>query len=214
MIVEHPAGGEASPSPRAGLWRRIGPSIVISTIVPLAVYTALRPHVGSDATALLVAAAVPAVFTLAKLVWLRRFDPIGVVAVCGFAVAALVLVVTGGNPIALKLHEALLTGPLGLVLLASAAIGKPLHRVVLRMAARRNPALERAARLSSTVVTVLLGATMTLHALVLLMLAVSLPTQTYLEVSRPAGLAVLAVGVGSLVWYRNNRQRDVRSSGR
>lgn len=222
MIVEHPAGGNASPSPRAGLWRKIGPSIVISivisAVVPLAVYTALRPHVGNDATALLVAAAVPTVFTLAKLLWFRRFDPIGVVAVCGFAIAALVLVVTGGNPIALKLHEAMVTGPLGLVLLASAAIGKPLHLVALRLAARRNPTLERMARApgshrSSTVVTVLLGATMTLHALLLLALALYLPTQTYLEVSRPAGLAVLAAGVGSLFWH-SNRQRGRQRSAR
>jgi hypothetical protein len=201
---------------RAGLWRKIGPSVVVSAVVPLVLYSMVRPHVGSDATALLIAAAVPVVFTLAKLAWLRRVDPIGVLAVCGFGIAVLVLVATGGNPIVLKLHEAVVTGPLGVVCLASAAIGKPLHRTVLRLFARRNPALERATReqgslRTSTVITVLLGATMVLHALVLLGLALSLPTQTYLAVSRPVGLAVLAVGLGSLFRYRAHRQRELEA---
>jgi hypothetical protein len=204
----------ASVDPRAGLWRRIAPSILISAVVPVVVYTVLRPHVGSDATALLVAAAVPAVFTLAKLAWRRRWDPIGVIAVCGFAIALTVLVATGGNTLVLKLHEAVVTGPLGLVLLGSAAIGKPLHLVALRLFARRNPALARlsqapGSRRSSTVITVLLGSMMVLHAVVLLVLALSLPTQTYLETSRPAGLVVLALGIGSLFWYRNHRQREL-----
>lgn len=195
-------------------WRKFGPSVLINAVVPLVLYTVLRPHVGSDATALLVAVAVPAVFTLAKLAWLRRVDPIGVIAVCSFGIAVLTLAATGGNPIVLKLHEAVVTGPLGLVCLASAAIGKPLHQVVMRIAARRNPGLERVlsapdSRRSSTVVTVLIGTVLVLHALVLLGLALSLPTQTYLEVSRPAGLAVLAIGFGSLVWYRNHRQRKL-----
>jgi hypothetical protein len=199
------------------LWRKIGPSVVISAVVPLVLYTLLRPHVDSDATALLVAAAVPTVFTLAKLAWRRRVDPIGVLAVCGFAIAVLVLVATGGNPLALKLHEAVVTGPLGLVCLASAAVGKPLHRMALRLAARRNPALAKAlhapdSQRSSTVITVLVGATMVLHALVLLALALSLPTQTYLEVSRLAGLAVLAVGAGSLVWYLKGRTAGLARS--
>lgn len=207
-----------STDPRAGLWRKIGLSVVISAVVPLVVYTVLRPHVGGDATALLVAAAVPAVFTLAKLAWRRRLDPIGVIAVGGFGIAVFVLVATGGDPIVLKLHEAVVTGPLGLVCLASVAIGKPLHQVVLRLVSRRKPELDRllrapGARRTSMVVTALLGATMVVHALVLLALALSLPTRTYLEVSRPIGLAVLAVGLGSLFWYRNHRIRVRSGSG-
>jgi hypothetical protein len=198
-----------STDPRAGLLRRIGPSLVVSAVVPLVVYTFLRPHVGGDATALLVAAAVPTAFTLGKLAWRRRLDPIGLIAVCGFAVAVLVLVATGGNTVVLKLHEAVVTGPLGLACLASVAIGKPLHQVVLRLVVRRDPALERlrhapGSRRASNVITVVLGATLVLHALVLLVLALSLPTQMYLEVSRPVGLAVLAVGIGSLFWVRNH----------
>jgi hypothetical protein len=200
-----------STDPRAGLWRRIAPSVVISAVVPLFVYTFLRPHVSGDATALLAAAAVPTAFTLGKLAWRRRLDPIGLIAVCGFAIAMLVLVATGGNTVVLKLHEAVVTGPLGLVCLASVAIGKPLHQVVLRLAARRNPALEKlrhapGSRRVSNMVTVLLGVTLVLHALVLLVLALSLPTQTYLEMSRPVGLAVLAIGLGSLFWFRRWRR--------
>jgi hypothetical protein len=163
---------------------------------------------------LLFGALVPLAFTLAKLAWLRRLDPIGVLAVCGFGIVLAVLLATGGNPLVLKLHEAVVTGPLGVVCLLSAAVGRPLHHVLLRLLARRNPALERmvrapGARRSSTVVTVLLGTAMVVHALVLLALALALPTTTYLAVSRPAGIAVLAVSVGSLYWYRNRRQREL-----
>ncbi|TDV54251.1 VC0807 family protein [Actinophytocola oryzae] len=208
-----------STGPRAGLWRKVGPSVVISAVVPLVVYTWLRPHTGSDATALLVAAAVPTAFTLGKLAVRRRLDPIGLVAVCCFAVAALVFFATGGNTVVLKLHEAVVTGPLGLVCLASVAIGKPLHQVVLRLVARRSPGMDRpldtpGSRRASNTITGIVGATLVLHALVLLALAVSLPTQTYLEVSRPIGLAVIAVGVGSLFWYRNHGQGALATTRR
>lgn len=196
-------------------WRKILPSILVSAVAPLVLYTVVRPYVGGDASALLVGAAVPTVFTLGKLAWKRRLDPIGLIGICGFGIAVLVLLLSGGNPIVLKLHEAVVTGPLGLVCLASAAIGKPAHQVAMRLVARRNPAVKRlldapGARRSSMVITVLLGATMALHALVLLLLALSLPTATYLAVSRPAGLAVLAAGLGSLLWHRNRRRAPAR----
>jgi hypothetical protein len=53
-------------------------------------------------------------------------------------------------------------------------------------------------------VTTLLGTTLVLHALVLLVLALSLPTGAYLAVSRPAGLATIAVGLAVLLWYRRH----------
>ncbi|HEX6446668.1 MAG TPA: VC0807 family protein [Streptosporangiales bacterium] len=199
--------------------RRLAPSIVVSGLVPLVVYAVVRPHVHDDAVALLAGATVPAAFTIGKLAWRRRLDPVGVLGVLGFGIAVLVLVASGGSPLVLKLQDAVVTGPLGVVCLASVVVGKPLHRVVFGLLARRNPAFERmlrapGSRRSSTVITALLGATMVAHALVLLVLALSLPTASFLAASRPAGLAVLAAGVAVLVWYRNRRRRALADAER
>jgi hypothetical protein len=197
--------------------RRLAPSILVSGVVPLVVYAVVRPHVGDDATALLAGATVPAAYTLAKLAWRRRLDPIGVLGVLAFGIGVLVLVASGGSPLVLKLQDAVVTGPLGVVCLASVAIGRPLHLTVFRLLARRNPSFERVvhapgSRRSSTVITALLGSMMVAHALVLLVLALSLPTASFLAVSRPVGLAVLGVGVVALVRYRNQRRRALAST--
>lgn len=209
----------ASPFGGRDALRRLAPSIVVSGVVPLVVYAVVRPHVHDDAVALLAGAIVPAAFTIGKLVRHRRLDPVGVIGVLGFGIAVLVLVASGGSPLVLKLQDAVVTGPLGLACLASVAVGKPLHRVVFGLLARRSPAFERmlqapGSRRSSTVITAVLGITMVVHALVLLVLALSLPTASFLAASRPAGLAVLGVGVAVLVWYRNRRRRVLAEAGR
>lgn len=192
--------------------RRLLPSLLLNAGLPLVGYTLIRSHVDSDVTALAIAMAVPVVGTLGGFAVRRRLDPVGAVAVVAFGIALIVLALSGGNPLVLKLQEAVVTGPLGVVLLVSVAIGRPAHLLIFRVLARRDPA--RAAGLddrrrhhTATVVTTLLGTTLVLHALVLLLLALSLPTGTYLAASRPAGLAIVAVGVAALLWYRRRLER-------
>ncbi len=132
-------------------------------------------------------------------------------ALLGFGVAVAISALSGGNRIVLELQDSLVTGPLGLVLLGSAAVGRPLHLVLLRILAARDPRMRRAAsevsdparRRTSTIFTVLLGSTLAAHAGVLLVLALSVSTGTFLALSRPVGLGVLAVGVGAMWWYRS-----------
>lgn len=191
---------------RARLWRAVA-GAVLNGLVPLAAYTLIRPHAGSDATALAIAAAIPVACTAGEFAWRRRIDPIGVFAVLGYGVALIALLLSGGNPLVLKLHEAVLTGPLGLICLASVAVGRPLHLVVLRALARRDPkwtsAVERLGHgRTSAVLTAIIGTTLSIHALVALVLALLLPTGTYLAVSRPIGWCVIAAGAGVLLWYR------------
>ena len=187
-------------------------SLLLNAGLPLAGYALIRSHVDSEVTALAIAMAVPVAVTLGGFAVRRRLDPVGAVAVLAFGIALIVFALSGGNPLVLKLQEAVVTGPLGVVFLVSVAIGRPVHLLIFRVLARRDPA--RAAGLddrrrhhTATVVTTLLGTTLVLHALVLLVLALSLPTGTYLAVSRPVGLAVVAVGVGVLLWYRRRLER-------
>ncbi|MGP4097850.1 VC0807 family protein [Nonomuraea sp. KM90] len=193
---------------RAGarVWRMVA-SGVLNGLVPLAAYALVRPYAGSDATALAIAAGIPVACTAAVFAARRRIDPIGVVALLGYGVALLALLLSGGNPLVLKLHEAVLTGPLGVAGLVSVVVGRPLYLVVLRRVARRNPAAAAMLRRPdirrvAAVLTTILGGTLAIHALVMLVLAVRLPTGTYLAVARPIGWALLAGGVGILLWYR------------
>ncbi|GAA2755830.1 hypothetical protein GCM10009872_11900 [Actinopolymorpha rutila] len=187
--------------------RRLLPRIAVNAGLPLVVFAVVRPHVGSDVLALAVAGGVPLLGTLVTFVLRRRLDVVGAVALAGFGLALAISALSGGNRIVLELQDSLVTGPLGLLLLGSAAVGRPLHLVLLRILAARDPRMrgalsDPARRRTSAIFTVLLGSTLTAHAGVLLVLALSVPTGTFLALSRPVGLAVLAVGVGAMWWYR------------
>jgi hypothetical protein len=196
---------------RTSRWRLV-PSLLLNAALPLVAYALVRSHVDSDVTALAIAMAVPVAVTLGGFAVRRRLDPVGAVAVVAFGITLLVVALSGGNPLVLKLQEAVVTGPLGVIFLGSVAIGRPVHLLVFRVLARRDPA--RAARLggagrhrTANVVTTLLGTTLVLHALVLLVLALSLPTGAYLAVSRPVGLSIIAAGVAVMLWYRRRIDR-------
>ena len=189
--------------------KRFLPSIVVNAGLPFVAYLLLRSQL-SDIAALAVACAIPVVYTMVILAVRRRFDPVGVIAVAGFAAALGLAVVSGGNELVLKLQDALITGPIGLVCLISVLGGRPLHAVLLAFAARRNPRLSLTLhRRASMIITAVFGATLVIHALVLLMLALTLPTGTYLALSRPVGLSVVAVGLGGLFWYRHRLRQAV-----
>ncbi|MGW0226723.1 VC0807 family protein [Actinopolymorpha singaporensis] len=187
--------------------RRLLPRVAVNAGLPLVVFAMVRPHVGSDVLALAVAGGVPLLGTLATVVLRRRLDMVGAAALVGFGLALVISALSGGNRIVLELQDSLVTGPLGLLLLGSAAVGRPLHLVLVRILAARDPRMrwdlsDPGRRRTSTIFTVLLGSTLAAHAGVLVVLALTVPTGTYLALSRPIGLAVLAVGVGAMWWYR------------
>ncbi|MGW4488179.1 VC0807 family protein [Amycolatopsis sp. NPDC004368] len=183
------------------LLRRLLPSLVLNVAVPLGVYLILEPVVGSEVVALAISAAIPLLVTVGEFAVRRRLDPVGAVAIAGFVAMLVVLGLTGGNELVLKLQEAVLTGPLGLVLIASALIGKPLLLVVHRFAGAREG--RSVPRRALTVLTALVGGVLVLHAVVLLVLAISLPTATFLAVGKPIGWAVIAAGLVVGLVYRN-----------
>jgi hypothetical protein len=193
--------------------RRYLLSIVVNAALPFVAYSLLRNQI-SDFAALATACAIPVVATAVVFVVRRRLDPIGMVAATGYLVALLVAVLSGGNEIVLKLHEAIVTGPFGLICLASVAVGRPLHAVALKLAARRNPRLALNHRhRTSMILTAVVGATLVVHALALLVLAITEPTGTYLALARPVGLPIIAVGLGWVVWYRARLRRAADQPG-
>jgi hypothetical protein len=193
-------------NPAGAADRRTGgllPGLLLNAALPLAVYALLRPHVDGEVTALAVAGGIPVVITLARLVRDRRLDPIGALAVAGFGAALLVSWLSGGDTLVLKLQDSVVTGPLGLACLASVAVRRPLSLVLLRRLARGNPRLRARVthpghQRAATVLTALLGTTMLLHAVARLVLALSVPTGTFLAL----GWSIIGAGGAAMLWYR------------
>jgi len=163
-------------------------------LAPVLAYGLVRPLVESDALALGIAGAIPVVYSIVLAVVRRRIDPIALVTAIGFSLACVVSVLAGGSSLPLKLHEAAITFALGLVMLVAVLIGRPLP--VSR--ALRVPSATKAIESS---LGALVGGFLMLHALLHLVLAVSLSTSSYVVVGRIADWGTLAIGLLALSAY-------------
>ncbi|WP_433436771.1 hypothetical protein [Nonomuraea sp. CA-141351] len=179
-------------------------SLAINAALPLVAFLLIRPHVGSDALALALGGAIAAGRTVFLFARRRRVDVIGLVAITAFAISALASLAFGGSSLPLKLDMALLVGPLGLACLVSVAVGHPLHDLVTRI--RRMP---KANRRHSSIITAIVGCTLVVHTVVHIVLALTLPTATFLAASRLAGWGIIAVGAAVMaVYLRRARVHD------
>jgi len=177
-------------------------SLIINGILPTIVYVLSRPIVSNDAGALAVAGAIPAIRTITVLIWRRRVDWIGVFALLGFSIALAVSAFSDGGTLILKIHEQLLTGTIGLVLLISVAINKPLLRpllVALRGNDFKNTNNRRVVLLTTALGLVLLG-----DAAIHVILALNVSTVTYLATSRIITWAMMGGVVAVLWWTRSS----------
>jgi hypothetical protein len=87
---------------------------------------------------------------------------------------------------------------------------RPLYLMALRLVARRNALAARmldnpVVRRTSTVSTAIIGAILLIHAIAITILALTLPTGTFLAVYRLVGVPILAVGLAILIWYRRSQ---------
>jgi len=183
-----------TPRPQTVQLRRFLPSIAFNAVVPLLVYTLVRPYFTSDVSALVIAGAIPLLITIGGFVARRKVDAVGVISVIGFVVAVALQLLTGGDGFIVKVQGVLITGPVGVIFLLSALIGRPLIGVIFQYVARRNPAWRVPTRHQSTVTTLILGGMFTLHAVVAVVLALALPTTVFLAVSNIVGWCIIAVG--------------------
>ena len=186
---------------------RLIESLAIDAALPLVLYLLLRQLVADDATALALAGAVPAAHTAILWVLRRRANWIGLFAVLGFAMAVAISALAGGNSLILKLHEQVLTGIAGLVLLASVFADRPLLLPLLQSFAQVD--LERLPQSNVTrkikVATAVLGLALVVNAAAHVALALTLPTAAYLAASRGVTLAVLA-GAVAMLYITRGRQ--------
>jgi hypothetical protein len=185
--------------------------LVVDTALPIGLYFALHFMGLGDLVAFALPAAIPVLRATFWWIWKRRIEWIAVFASLGFALGLLGTWLLNGNPLFLKAHGVLLTGPLGLTLLVSAMIGRPLLFFIIRLIRpeqwvdqenrqtfARNPLTRRKA----TMLTVGIGLLLTIHAVVELTLALTLPTATFLLMSKVVGWSVIIVGLALLFWLR------------
>jgi hypothetical protein len=172
------------------------PAVVLLVIaIPILVYRLVRPHVGSDTAALAIAGIVPAASVVVRAVVRRRIDPIGTIGLAAFAAALLVSVLTGGSSLPLKLRDSVVTGALGLACVASIAARRPLVGVALRLLGRDPGDRPMHA------VTAIAGGTLFVHSAAHAVVALTLPTATYVVAARLVGIPVYAAGFGLVLLY-------------
>jgi hypothetical protein len=174
--------------------------LVIDSFIPFCLYLVLE-HIGlSSLNALAISGAIPVVHTIALGISQRKLNWIGIISAIGFLVEYVSALWLGGNTLFLKINDLLLTGPLGAVLLISALAGKPLLLLVGRLVASDQSAptgrpSDPASRKHVTRVTAGLGLLLIAHAALGIVLAVILPTTTFLVVSKILTWSLLAIAI-------------------
>jgi hypothetical protein len=195
--------------------------LLAGVVLPLAVYVLIHAATGSVTGALAITEAVPATWLLVVGIARRRLEPVAVVATVTVAIALAAYALTGGDPLALKLQRGAVTGTLGIVALASVALGRPLLLVLAERIAKLNPErrAEIQARLADpdrrramTILTAIVGLTFTLDGASQTALALTVPTRTFVTDSTATRIVVLGTGLLVTVWYLRH-QKEQREKG-
>jgi imidazolonepropionase-like amidohydrolase len=187
---------------------------LVNVGLPTLAFILLPSQVGGTVPALIIGTAIPALFVLIQWPIRKKLDPIGALAALAYGIGLLVFVVSGENPFVLKIQEAVLVGPAGLVLLISAIVRRPLLMTMMRFAARRRngdsatPAtdFERQLWLAPTAV---LGAALVVNALTTITLAITLSTSVFLSVHKPVGFLITLAGIVIAVRLVQRRLAEV-----
>lgn len=187
--------------------RLLAPNLIVAGVFPVVGYALLRPHVSSDAVAL----AIVLIFPVAEIVFERarrgRFEPIGVIALIGITFGLIGAVVFNGDATLLKVRESLLTGVFGVVCLASLLAARPAMFYMGRLFATGGdpeqvaefnqlwdlPTVPRRFRM----VTAVWGVALVGEAIFRTILALSIPTESFLIISQVVNWTVL----GGLLWF-------------
>jgi len=188
--------------------QRLAVSLALNWLGPVVIYFAIRRYTTTDATALAVSSALPLLRVAGLWLLRRRIDWLGAVALLGLGVTIALSVLMGGSALPIKLIHPALTGTLGLLLLASALLAKPLLRPLLRLAGRQGDAPAGSAPHPSRIglYTGILGGLLLADALVHVVMALDLSTGTFVLSSRAVGAVFIAALIGLRLLVRPRRR--------
>jgi hypothetical protein len=193
-------------TPRGALRRRTALVWLAVSLGPLLLYFLARSYVDSDTVALAVSAVVPAVVTVVAAAWRRQVRLLSGLALVGVGVALAATAMTGGSTLPLKLYRPIITGVVGLALLLSALLRRPLLAPILDRLAGQLPVPTLPHR-AATVVTVIIGVSFLIESLATVSLALTMPTGAFLITSRLVRIAVFVAGAAVAVRYLRRQPR-------
>lgn len=192
---------------RKKLWK----NLVINWLVPLVLVILIRSIYQNDVIALAIAGAIPLVRTAIVFVWRHRVDWIGVLGALGFIIAFIISVFSGGSSLPLKLYHPIATGILGLALLVSVIIRKPLLIIILRTLKHGDP--ERFNNKENyrkfNILTAFLGLIFTVDAAIHIFMAFTMQTVSFMALSKVITWAMILIIIigGRWIVGKNNKDR-------
>ena len=205
--------------PGAPSARAMAPGVVGGAIIPLAVYYAVRSHVGSDAPALMIAGAPAAAWVGCEWVRKRRVDPIGCIVLFGFIAGILASVALGGSAFVLKVRDSGFTFLFGLICLTSLLWKRPMMFFMGRALSAGDDADKVAAYeelwtmpsapRTFRIITAAWGIGLILEAAARVALALAVPTGPFLAASHVLG----AVTIGGLFAFTVRFSKRARRRG-
>jgi len=111
-----------------------GLGLLCNFLLPWGVYRLSEPHVG-EAHAIMISAAVPVAWSLIEFTRNRKVDLMSALVLSAIGLS-LLAIVFGGSPKLLLFRESLVTGLIGLVMIGSALIRRPLMLVLVTAVTR------------------------------------------------------------------------------
>lgn len=199
----------------------IGLELVFNIALPFVVY-----DLGSDSLgkvgALMASSVPPILWSIYGFIRERRIDAISVLVVSGIALSLLAFAGGGGVKF-LQLRENLVTGLVGLVFLASAAIGKPLIYQLARAGVRRRSPAELAAfearkddvrfQRTMALMTLVWGGGLVASCAANCVLVFSVSIKEYLLISPPIGYVTMGLLFGWTFWFARRAKRRNENKG-
>jgi hypothetical protein len=189
---------------RSAFRRRATAVWLATSLTPLLLYFLARPYVESDTMALAISAVAPAVATIVVAVWRRRVRALSVLILVGLGVALAATAMTGGSSLPLKLYRPLFTGMVGLGLLLSALLRRPLLVPIVRALAP-DLRITMPTRRTATVVTAIIGVAFLVEAAATVVLALTVSTGVFLVAARLVRIGIFGAGVAMAAWYVRRR---------
>jgi hypothetical protein len=197
-------------------FRMMLPGLIFGGVLPIGAYFLIRPHVSSDAIALMIITVFPVMEIAYQRIRHGEFEPIGIISLVGITIGIVGAVAFGGNVILLKIRESLITGLFGLLCLGSLLLARPVMFHMGRAFAAGGDQ-ERAAefdqlwempeaRASFRHITIVWGVALVAEAAFRTAMAFWVPTGLFVAIAPVIGFGV----IGALLWYTTmfSRRRE------